>query len=99
MEKKGLPEFTDKTLTSPSDLFHSLNEIQSTGWSLDDEERFLGMRCVAACIHDANGTAIAGVSISGPTVRLPDNKIPIYGEKVAQAAAEITRLSGGLHGK
>jgi len=74
LEKKGLPEFTDKTLTSPRDLFLSLSEIQSTGWLLDDEERFIGMRCVAACIHDANGTTIAGVSISGPTLDYPTTR-------------------------
>lgn len=95
LEKKGLPEFTEKTLTSPDNLFSNLEKIRTNGWSLDDEERYLGMRCVAACIYGPNRTAIAGVSISGPTVRFPDNKLSVYGEKVAAAAAEITRLVGG----
>ncbi len=97
LQKKGLPEFTPKTLTSPNDLFENLDAIRSRGWSYDDEERFIGMRCVAAAIYDASSTAIAGISISGPTVRFPDTNVGQLGSDVVKAAAEITRLIGGIH--
>jgi len=98
LQKTGLSEYTEKTLTSPGDLFGNLETIRSCGWSFDDEERFIGMRCVAAAIYDTYGTAIAGISISGPTVRFPDSEIPRYGAKVLEAANEITRLIGGVPG-
>ncbi|MFT4730006.1 MAG: IclR family acetate operon transcriptional repressor [Granulosicoccus sp.] len=96
LQKKGLPEFTAKTLTSPNDLFENLETIRSRGWSFDDEERFVGMRCIAAAIYDATGTAVAGLSVSGPTVRFPDTNVPQLGAEVVKAATEITRLIGGL---
>lgn len=96
LQKKGLPEFTAKTLTSPGRLFADLDETRARGWSYDDEERYLGMRCVAASIYNAFGEAIAGISISGPTVRFTDRLVPELGPKVARAALDVTKLIGGV---
>ena len=95
LQKKGLPEFTPKTLTSPDALFRDLGETSRRGWSIDDEERYSGMRCVAATIHNAFGEAIAGISVSGPTVRLPDQVVSELGPKIRRAADEVTALIGG----
>ena len=48
------------------------------------------MRCIAAAIHNAFGEAVAGISISGPTVRFPDEILPGLGRTVAAAAREVT---------
>ncbi|MBB5514130.1 IclR family acetate operon transcriptional repressor [Rubricella aquisinus] len=95
-QRKGLPEFTAKTITAPGALFANLEETHARGWALDDEERYLGMRCVAAPIFNAHGEAIAGISVSGPTVRFPDRVVAEFGPRVRQAAAEVTRLIGGV---
>ncbi len=95
MQKNGLPEFTPKTITSPTALFTDLEETRERGWAFDDEERHFGMRCVASPIFNAYGEAIAGVSVSGPTVRFPDGEIAEIGPKVRHAANEITALIGG----
>lgn len=95
LQKKGLPEFTPNTLTSPDALFRDLGETSKRGWSIDDEERYSGMRCVAATIHNAFGEAIAGISVSGPTVRLPDQVVSELGPKIRRAADEVTALIGG----
>ena len=96
LQSVGLPEYTQKTLTSPQDLFAELETIRRRGWSLDDEERHTGMRCIAAPIYDAKGSAVAGISISGPTERLSDEMAPGMAVKVKEAAAEVTGLTGGL---
>ncbi len=95
LQQKGLPQFTAKTLTSPQSLFDDLEAIRKRGWSLDDEERHSGMRCVAASIYNALGEPVAGVSVSGPTVRLTDQIISELGPVVKRAADEITMLIGG----
>ncbi len=53
------------------------------------------MRCIAAPIYNAHGEAVAGVSISGPTVRMPDARLAQLSSLVKQAAAEITDAIGG----
>jgi len=95
LHKKGLPKFTDKTITSPKDLFISLAEIKERGWSLDDEERYLGMRCIAAPIYNSYGETVAGISVSGPTVRFPDRSLAEIGARVKKAAENVTQLIGG----
>lgn len=95
LQKSGLPEFTPKTLATPDTLFSNLAATAKRGWSFDDEERYLGMRCVAAPVFGPHGEAIAGLSVSGPTVRLPDTLVEEIGPRVRRLAAEITEKTGG----
>jgi len=95
LQKTGLQEFTSKTLTTPKALFANLQTTFTRGWAFDDEERHVGMRCIAAAIHNTRGEAIAGISISGPTVRFSDENLTIFGARVRQAAADVTRMIGG----
>ena len=99
LQTKGLPEFTPKTLTSPDMLFSDLEKTRKRGWALDDEEHHFGMRCIAAPIFNAGGEAIAGISISGPTVRMHDERLPELATKVKNAAIEVTNLTGGTQPK
>ena len=93
---KGLARFTPRTLCDASTLFADLARAHLRGWALDDEERNLGMRCIAAAIYNEFGDPVAGLSVSGPVARLDDAKVAALGPAVAAAAAEITRLVGGV---
>ena len=96
LQKTGLPKFTPNSLTSPEALFADLETSAARGWALDDEERYSGMRCVAAPIYNAFGEAIAGISVSGPTVRFTNEVILRTGPVVRNAAAEVTEMIGGI---
>lgn len=95
LHKTGLQKYTDKTLDSPEKLFTELDEVRPRGWAVDNEERTTGMRCVASAIFDEYGEAIAGLSISGPTVRMTDERLGELGPMVKRAAEEITKSIGG----
>src|SRR5690606_7920692 len=92
----GLEAFTDRTLTTLPALSRNLAETKARGWSVDDEERNLGMRCVAAAIFNEFGEPVGGVSVSGPTVRVTPERLAGIGPLVRDAAAEVTRLIGGV---
>jgi IclR family acetate operon transcriptional repressor len=96
IRKTGLEGFTQKTLSSPAALARDLTEIQERGWSVDDEERHPGMRCIAAAIFNEFGEPIGGVSVSGPTVRITPERLGAVGPLVRDAAAEITGMIGGF---
>lgn len=96
LQKKGLPSFTPKTRTSVDALMSDLDASRMRGWSLDDEERNLGMRCLAAPIYNIHGEPVAGISVSGPTARIDDEKLGELGPRVRRAAEEITGLIGGI---
>jgi IclR family acetate operon transcriptional repressor len=95
LEIKGCPIFTTNTLSSPATLFRDLEITRERGWAFDDEERYDGMRCIASCIYNAYGEAVAGISVSGSTVRFPDATIQVVGEKVNEIAQQVTALIGG----
>ncbi|TPM21626.1 HTH-type transcriptional regulator BhcR [Mesorhizobium sp. B2-3-5] len=98
LRKAGLQRFTDKTLSEIPALAHDLATIKQRGWSVDDEERHPGMRCVAAAIFNEFGEPIGGVSVSGPTVRVTPERLAEIGPMVRNAAAEVTRMIGGTTG-
>jgi len=70
IDRHGLPQITEKTITDREELYDELDEIEERGYAYDDEERVKGMRCVAAPITDDEGRAIAAMSVSGPKSRL-----------------------------
>lgn len=92
---RTLQRFTGKTCDTLPALLADIAAIRARGWSIDDEEHTLGMRCVAAPIFDEYGEAIAGISISGPAVRLPDERIATLGPAIRAAADDLTRAMGG----
>ena len=93
--RKGLPEFTPGTLTRPDRLFAELDTVRTRGWAFDDEERYAGMRCVAAPVFNAYGDAVAGISVSGPTARFTEQGISLFSAAVRRAAADLTECIGG----
>lgn len=91
----GLERFTRFTLLNAATLKAELGIIAGRGYAIDNEEKNMGMRCVAAPIFDMNGEAVAGISISGPSSRLPDEDLSRLGARVVQAAEAVTYGIGG----
>lgn len=91
----GLSAFTDRTLTTPVELFDDLRRTAERGYSFDQEERYSGMSCIGSVIYDEHGEPCAGVSISGPSTRFDPARVPELGTTVKEAAEEITRFIGG----
>ena len=65
------------------------------GYGLDEEERELGVRCIAAPVRNHEGRVVAAISVAGPTERLPRT---LAGSEVANAvvaAAQAISLDLG----
>jgi IclR family acetate operon transcriptional repressor len=91
----ALPRETQRTITDRGRLEAELDEVRGLGYAVDDEEHALGLRCVAAPVLDEFGRAVAAISLSGPSARIPADRLPSLGRMVAQAAREATRDYGG----
>ena len=85
---------TPKTILSIAQLRKDLALCASRRFALDDEEVVTGARCIGAAIVDANGKVAAGISVSGPVVRLSSEKIPHVARAVCLAAEEISKKLG-----
>lgn len=91
-----LERHTPKTIIDPDKLAVELTAIRARGWAFDDEERYTGMRCIAAPIFNEFGEAVAGLSISGPSVRLDDAAVAKIAPQVKASADWVTEKIGGM---
>jgi IclR family acetate operon transcriptional repressor len=85
---------TEHTLTKRADLEREIELTRKRGYSIDDEECHVGVRCVAAPVFSSDGSAAAAIGITAPTTRLPERRVREMAEKVIAAAAEASRLLG-----
>lgn len=89
-----LDQFTHRTLTEPTTLRADLEATRERGYSIDDEEKNEGMRCIAAPVFDLSGEAVAGISVSGPVSRIGIGQTPILADAVMRAADELSQAMG-----
>jgi DNA-binding IclR family transcriptional regulator len=68
--------------------------VRLNGWSLDDEEHELGIRCISAPIYDYRGHIIAAISTSAPkNIMKKENDIKM-GDYIASIALKISKRIG-----
>jgi IclR family acetate operon transcriptional repressor len=89
-----LEGFTAKTIIDKDALLIELSKIRTQGFSFDNEEKTLGMRCIAAPILNFFGEAVAGISVSGPTHRMTLDRIGPISEAVLSAAKTLSISMG-----
>jgi DNA-binding IclR family transcriptional regulator len=85
---------TRNTITDPQILKKHLLQVHLQGYALDQEEIAEGLRCAGAPIFDYTGQVVGAVSISGPSVRMNDEKIAQAVQAVLRAAREISHRLG-----
>ncbi len=94
ISERGLPRFTDNTITDRDRLLEQLDRIRETGFSFDNEEYEPGLRCVAAPVRNSSGAVVAAVSISGPIQRLRQAVLARHRIHVQEAARAISEKLG-----
>lgn len=75
--RTGLSGTTRNSITQVEQLEKELALIRRHGYSRDNEELELGVRCIAAGIYDDTGSLLAGLSLSAPADRMRDDWIPL----------------------
>lgn len=94
VERVGLREHTPHTATTPTALGSALDVVREQGYSIDEQEQELGVRCVAVALPVEVPTALA-VSVSGPLPRMTDD---VVARAVPLLQAAAARLASGLVG-
>jgi DNA-binding IclR family transcriptional regulator len=89
-KRTGLPGKTPASLTSLPVLEKELDKIRRHAVAFDNEEAELGLKCVAAPIHDDEGRLVAGLSVSAPV----DRHRPDWVTLVKATANQISHAIG-----
>lgn len=90
----SLIPMTRNTITDREMLKMHLHLVRLQGYALDQEEIAEGLRCAGAPIFDYTNQVVGAVSISGPSVRMNDEKIAQAVQAVLLASREISRRLG-----
>lgn len=90
IETRGLPRLTSHTLTTRAALESELEKIRSQGYSIDDEENEVGVRCIAFPIYGKGGKVIACASITGPAMRVTMEYLESIRPFLQSSAAELS---------
>lgn len=92
--ERGLESLTEHTITNPSRLRRQLEEIRQAGYGIAEEELEIGLSAVAAPICDHEGQIAAIISVSGPSFRLPRDRLMELGSVVKQMADRVSKQIG-----
>ncbi len=87
--KLSFDKKTEHTITSLDLFCKELDHIKMNGYSLDNEEGEVGVRCIGAPIYKGN-QVIAAIAMSGPSVRLCQEKDTTHIELVKECAKVIS---------
>lgn len=82
--------FTVRTITSKASYLEHLGKVRNQGYSMDDEEIYTGVRCVAAPIKNSKGEVFASIGVSGPATRIQLANLEFYVDSVKAAAEKIS---------
>lgn len=81
---------TDNTFVDKEMFSHHLEVIKKQGFALDDEERFVGLRCIAAPVFHEN-RVVAAIAIAGPIDKMKKTMLRGLTSKVIAVSKELTK--------
>jgi DNA-binding IclR family transcriptional regulator len=94
LDRKGLPMHTKHTITNKDEFLKELIRVKEKGYALDLEENEYGIRCIAVPIFDHLGKVIAAVSVSGPTIRMTDERLEQLKPQMIEIGKQISARLG-----
>lgn len=96
IERLQFERYTPRTLTKRAAFEAELRRIRSNGYTIDDEEHYQGIRCIAAPVFAYAGHAVASLCIVGPKIRMTRHRLRELREPLlAYAQSLSTRLGWG----
>ena len=91
--RAGMPTPTSKSIGDVEELLADLKLIRERGYSIDEEEQELGVRCFAMAVP--NAPTPTAISVSGPVSRVDehfaDKAVPILREAAEAISLEMNR--------
>ncbi len=89
-----LEALTPRSIVDPRRFELELETVRSTGFATSIDEIEVGLSAVAAGVLGASGTTVAALTISGPSVRIPRQRLTYLGGLLLQEAADLSHRLG-----
>ncbi|MBF6671481.1 IclR family transcriptional regulator [Glutamicibacter sp. FBE19] len=91
----SLESLTSSTITGLDDLQAAVEATRADGFAITIGERESGASGLSAPVFDSAARLVAAVTISGPTLRMPQAVCESWVEPLLETAERMTRLIGG----
>lgn len=92
-DRAGLPAVTEASITGIDELLADLRAIRERGFSVDEQEQELGVRCFAAAVPGAPSPT--AISVSGPVSRVDETfgrrAVPLLQAAAREIAEDLSR--------
>lgn len=87
-------KYTEKTILDKEHLLKELRKIKEQGYSIDNEEVSVGVRCVAVPVFSYRNKVRYSIGISGPVGLMTDENVRLYVSQLRNAARKISKELG-----
>ena len=91
--RAGLQAVTKASITGIEELLADLRVVRERGFSVDEQEQELGVRCFAVAVPGAPGPT--AISVSGPVSRVDESfgrrAVPLLQEAAREIAEDLSR--------
>lgn len=94
LDQKGMPEHTATTIVDQEAFFHELEKVKRRGYAFDLEENEQGISCIAAPIFNHKKEIAAAISISGPTLRMTEERLDQLKDKITSVGQRMSNRLG-----
>lgn len=94
IEQMELRPLTEKTIVDKQRLLEVLDVVRQQGYAADDREIEDNVNCIGAPIFNHMGYPFAAISISGPSFRMPEEKITSLIPPLLEATQALSRQFG-----
>lgn len=81
-------KLTENTPTDLDALLVRLDDVRARGYALSEGETVSGLRVLSAPVLDPDGTPIAGLSVAGPSFRMPLDEFEQFAARPVMTAAQ-----------
>lgn len=93
VERHGLEQYTEHTITDLDELLAELDETRERGYAVDLEEAKPGMRCIAASVTSENSPLYGSVSVAAPKSRMHGERFEHEIPELVKGTANVIELN------
>jgi DNA-binding IclR family transcriptional regulator len=86
------------TVETAESVWELVRRVRESGYSVDDEEDSIGVRCLGAAIRGAGGSPLFAVSITGPSPRFTLEACAHLAPTLLSVAGRLSQQFGGDSG-
>jgi DNA-binding IclR family transcriptional regulator len=94
LSNKEMIKFMPNTIVTVDEFIKEVIKARIEGYAMDNIEHEEGIRCIAAPVHDRNGSVAAAISISGPIFYITEERLPELKAKILKVSKDISAQLG-----